>query len=610
MNKRISVIVAGATIGMMSVTACTGGSASTNKGNMHTTFATGSSTSVPAAATQKAVTFAWQPNSVPNYIFPLDSATYYTVQNMEQFQKLMYRPLYMYGVNGQPVVQADDSLADAPVFDNARHTVTVKLKDRRWSDGSQVTAQDIIFWQHLVTAEKDQWGGYVTGLYPDNIKSVKADNPHQVTFTLDGDYNHTWFWYNELTYITPLPQAWDKTSDGGAPGSGGCTADVNKCKAVYKYLSGKARKLASYASDPLWQIVDGPWKLKAFDSSGNATFVPNTAYTGPHKPKIPEFKAVAFTSTDAEVNALRSGRSVDVGYVPAAQASVPLSGYQLVPWLWWGVDYLQPNYNNPKVGAILKQLYIRQALQHVVDQKSVIKGALDGYGSETTGPVPLNPSNPYASAYEKSDPYPFSVADSKKLLAGHGWSVKPNGRTTCTAPGSGPGQCGAGIKAGAVLELNLQYADYGTSYDQSMNSFRSNAAQAGITINVQKAPANTVIGNTVRCQPTDSTCSWQLSEYGGYALRPYPAPLGQELSSGNSDGSWNDPHGDSLIQGAVRGNSDDGLTQYQNYFAKQLPLIWQPLPVQQLSMINTKLQGVVPQNPMLTLTPENWYWSN
>ncbi|TWP36620.1 ABC transporter substrate-binding protein [Leekyejoonella antrihumi] len=609
MKKSLAIVVAGAAAGLMSLAACSGGQST----------GSGSGSSQSGAPRQGGTaTFAWLPNSVPNYIFPMNSSTYYSVQNMEQFQKLMFRPLYMYGVNGQPVVSTNASLAYAPTFNDAKHTVTVKLRDYKWSNGESVTAKNVVFWQHLVTAEKNNWGGYVGGLYPDNITSVHIDNAHQVTFTLNANYNHTWFWYNELTYITPLPMAWDKTSDGATPGSGGCTNDVSRCAAVYKYLASQAKNLQTYASNPLWQVVNGPWKLKSFQSNGNATFVPNSKYSGPDKPHLAEFKTLAFTSTDAEVNELRSGSSISVGYLPATAnvsksasgaASNPMSSsYNLVPWYWWGIDYLQPNYNNPKVGPLFKQLYIRQALQHVVDQPSVIKGALKGFGSPTNGPVPLEPKNPYASSYERSNPYPFSVSAAETLLKSHGWSVVPDGKTTCTTAGSGPGQCGPGIAKGTALTFNLMYADYGPAYDQSMNLFRSNASKAGIAVNVQKAPFNTVIGDTVRCKPTDSNCSWQLSEYGGWALRPYPT-VGQLFSTATSDGGWNDPKIDGLIAAATRGNSNAALTAYQDYLAKQVPLIWQPLPVQQLTEIVKGLNGVTPLNPMLTLTPENWYFT-
>src|SRR5262249_55386659 len=157
---------------------------------------------------------------------------------------------------------------------------------------------------------------------------ITIDSPTQLTFQLTGPFNTYWYTYNQLSQITPLPLAWDKTSSSGAPGSGGCSSAAfgtndAACAAVYTYLSKQAgydpdnpkaanNALASYATNPVWQVVDGPWRLQTFDSSGNVTMVPNTHYSGPVKPTIKKFIMVPFTSDSAEFNALVAGK-VDVG---------------------------------------------------------------------------------------------------------------------------------------------------------------------------------------------------------------------------------------------------------------------------------------------------------
>src|SRR4029077_21131594 len=56
-------------------------------------------------------TIALPPGTTPDFIFPLVDGAHYSVANIEQFQRLMYRPRYMYGKNGQPVVNDGASLA-------------------------------------------------------------------------------------------------------------------------------------------------------------------------------------------------------------------------------------------------------------------------------------------------------------------------------------------------------------------------------------------------------------------------------------------------------------------------------------------------------------------
>jgi len=75
------------------------------------------------------------------------------------------------------------------------------------------------------------------------------------------------------------------------------------------------------------------------------------------------------------------------------------------------------------------------------------------YGVNTYGPVPVEPQNNFASSYEKSNPYPYNPSKAKSLLTSHGWKVVPGGTSTCTKPGTGADECGAGIPAGGPAGL-------------------------------------------------------------------------------------------------------------------------------------------------------------
>jgi peptide/nickel transport system substrate-binding protein len=289
--------------------------------------------SVSGAATSTPTTATWAepPQAPPNYIFPFMSLAFFSVYNSEQFQYLMYRPLYWFGDGATPNLNLPLSLAAAPTYNNTANTVTVDLNNYKWSNGETVTAENVMFWMNMLHAEKANWAGYSAGAIPDDVKSIVINNPEQLTFTLTAPVNNYWFTYNELSQITPMPNAWDITAKGGAPNSGGCaaapygTADA-QCKAVYTFLSKQAgydpsnpkaanNSLSTYATNPIWQVVDGPWKLSHFDAEGNVTFVPNPTYSGPVKPTLTKFIELPFTSDSAEFNALVGGK-VNVGYLP------------------------------------------------------------------------------------------------------------------------------------------------------------------------------------------------------------------------------------------------------------------------------------------------------
>ncbi|MFZ0994797.1 MAG: ABC transporter substrate-binding protein, partial [Candidatus Dormiibacterota bacterium] len=138
------------------------------------------------------VTFAMQPNNFPTYIFPLVSSQYFTLVNEDQFEWIIYRPLYWFGQKGTTAYSPSESLADYPQFstNSAGDTVaTVTLKHWVWSDGQLVTSRDIEFWMNLLMANKDDWGVYVPGAWPDIISALSYPSSSSFTITFNAKYN-------------------------------------------------------------------------------------------------------------------------------------------------------------------------------------------------------------------------------------------------------------------------------------------------------------------------------------------------------------------------------------------------------------------------------------
>jgi peptide/nickel transport system substrate-binding protein len=562
-------------------------------------------------------TYALPPTVVPNYIFPFDSSQYFSVGNAQYFQYLMYRPLYWFGSGASPTLNTSLSLADAPVFDGNK--VTITMKGWKWSNGEQITAQDVLFWIHMMQAEPDNWGADVPGGFPTNVTDVTAVSPTELTMEMTKSFNHTWFTYNELSQITPMPKAWDKTANG----SSDCTASESDCTAVYTYLNGQSQQMTSWASSPIWSVVDGPWKLQSFNSNGNSTFVPNDKYSGPVKPTLAEFKELPFTTESAEYNVLQAGGGqIDVGYLPSTDApttsnpqqagSNPVNGYSLNPLYLWSINYFPINENSTTGnGPVDKQLYFRQALQYLVNQAAVIKGPLHGYGYPTVGPVGTYPATDYLSSTGKQgDPFPYNLSKAKELLTEHGWDVKPNGITTC----SDPSKCGDGVKQGQGLEFNLAYATGIDWITEMVDQMQSNATLAGIKLNLQGKPFNqvTAIG-AGNCVVVKSSCDWDMALWGGgWSFAPDYYPSGETLfmggSAANSTG-YDDAQNDSLINQSITADSLNPLYEWQDYLATKLPENWLPNGVYELTEVASNLQGVVPQSTTGSINPENWYFT-
>jgi peptide/nickel transport system substrate-binding protein len=583
--------------------------------------AAGCASSSPSAVgttpvTGGTATWAELPSDTPNYIFPFTSSEYISVSNLEDFGWMLYRPLYWFGQGTAPTLNNSLSLANPPSFSG--NQVTITLKPYKWSDGKPVTAQNVMFWLNMLSAVGSlDWGAY-TGFPNTIVSNIRVVSPTELTMTMDKAYSHYWFLYNELSQITPMPEAWDRTASGPSH----CSTDVTDCAAVYNYLNTQSKDLSTYATNPLWGVVDGPFKLTAFNADGHVTMVPNKLYSGPVKPHLAVFKEAPFTTDAAEYNVLRSpGNSITVGYIPtqdlpAKPLSVavgrnPLPGYYLAPQITWGVSFYTMNEQSSisDHAAIFKQLYFRQAMAYLMNQPANLKGPLRGYGVTQNGPVGSYPSTPFLSPQgKKGVTFPYNPAKAKALLASHGWNVVPQGTTTC----ANPSLCGPGITKGSPLTFTFLYASGTAWISQEALQLQSSGALVGIKLNLAQEPFDDVVSDAGNCVVAKIPCNWDMADWGlGWSFAPDYYPSGETLflcgAIANS-GGYCDKTNDALIQQTLTNNSLSLFYKWQNYLATQLPVEWQVNAPYLISEIVNNLKGVAPQSSTLTLNPENWYY--
>jgi peptide/nickel transport system substrate-binding protein len=564
-------------------------------------------------------------SGTPSWIWPFTPITDYLDANIQEFQWLMYRPLYMFGdYRYSTAVNYSLSTAYAPVYSDGDRTVVITMKGWKWSDGETVDAQDVIFWLNMMRAEKAQYAGYAPGLLPDNLVSYAATGPDQVTLHLNQGYSSYWFTYNQLAEITPMPGAWDVTSLSGKPGSGGCAQSVAKCAAVFQFLTAQAKDTVTYASSKIWATVDGPWRLTSFSMAGNDSFVPNPGYSGSPKPRLSEFKLMTYPDEQTGYEALRAGK-MDMGRIPlpdlpqaAAGSMLPPSNplgpdYTLIPWAESTIFFYIPNLNNPVMGPVFRQLYVRQALQEVDDQPGIITKIFRGFALPGSGGVPSSAATMWEPAVQKTNggngPYPFSVPAARALLTSHGWR-ESGGVMTCQQSGTGPADCGVGVPRGRKLAFTL---DWGTGFvtnAQMMAMYRADAARAGIDITLVAQPFDTVVGEATPCSPGPK-CGWDALYYGNWLFNgPGFEPTGESLfqtGAGGNAGSYSSPVENSLIAQTHTSNSLAEFQKYATYTARQLPFIWMP---DQFGVwgVSSKLHNVY-LSPIDTLLPEYWYFT-
>jgi peptide/nickel transport system substrate-binding protein len=609
-SRRLAAVAAGiaAVIGLA---ACSGGGSGNSIGN-------GSTGTTPKGAKQQGgtATLAWSGGVAPNFIFPYAPATNTNGYNQNL---TMYPWLYLAasGDGAQAAPDPAENLYSSLDYSNGDKKLTIKLKPWKWSDGAPITSRDFSFVYNLLKVNKSNWNGYVPGLFPDGIASVQTPDPSTVVINFSQPFNPDFYTGNELSSIQLLPQhAWDKTSASGKVGNYDETPAG--AKQVYAFLQKEGGDMSTFTTNPLWKVVDGAWTLSSFNPNGDYAFVPNKNYSGPDKPTLSKFATVSFTDSTALVDALRSGSSIDVtgqlplndiGQVPELKAE----GYSVDQKPLPGVAGIYPNFYNAQDGPVFSQLYIRQALEDLIDRPQIVSKVFHGYADPGNGPVPATAFSQWASPLEKSGgPYPYNPSKAISLLTAHGWKVTPNGTTTCQRPGTAASDCGSGVKQGQALSFQLAYSSGTTTTDEMMAAIQSSEAQAGIKLALKPEPFDTLVSTIGVCTASShpaSTCGWQLVAFGYSPYNLYPASNGIFDTGGTSNqGGYSDPKEDQLIQETEHGGSKQAFYTYEDYTAQQLPQLWIPLRTDIL-VYRTNLAGVTPLNPFSGgENAQDWYY--
>jgi peptide/nickel transport system substrate-binding protein len=575
-----------------------------------------------ASSTPNTISIAEPANGTPDYILPFYPPANCTVANTSQFQELMFRPLYFYGVGASTAVSPSVSLGNAPVYSNGNKTVTIKLKGWKFADGQTINAQSVMFFLNMYDAVPSGFCTYTKGLgIPDQVASASGSG-NTVTIHLKSSVSPLWFTSNELAVITPMADAWDVTSathkSSCATGKYGAASTIAACKAVQAYLNKQGANTSTF-TDKLWQSgVSGPWKLIKMDNLGNAEFQANPSYGGPQKAQVKFVKLVAFTSTTAEQNQLEAG-NIDFGYVDpsvltsdAPKPGVPgknfaplASKFNLVSPIPYSNNYMNLNFGKNPGAVFLNQLYVRQALESSIDQAAIVKNADKNYAFPTFSAVPL--STPSSAVGKITDPYPYNMTAAAADFSNNGWTLS-GGKLSCTKPGTATGDCGTGITQGENLSLSVEYYSGVPSLTTEMNAVIANWTSLGIVVTQTTGTFDDTAGtcpSAYNAATTFDICNWG----GGWLFAPDYYPSGEPLyltGAGSNSGQYSNATMDSLIKATLSTNVK--LTAFAQFSANNLPVLWDPVQTLTNEVLKTMKSnsGGVFEGPMETWTPEYW----
>ena len=256
-------------------------------------------------------------------------------------------------------------------------------KNAFWSDGVQITAEDVKFRFDLLgdtlVASPDSW-------LVDFIKSVIVID----SFTV------------EIEFTKPYP---DQIFD---------TAGELVPKHIFENVDRKSIRSHNFGQNPL---SSGPFKLKTWVKQQFIELVPNEKYFG----ERPKLDRVIFKVVPDKTNLilqLQTGEiDMMIGVEPDQVARIKEQNPALKVYPISGRTYYYIGYNEKY--SQFSSVKVRQGLTMAINRQQLIDATLQGFGKPCTGPVPPLLSWAHNDLIK---PLPFDQNMAQKILAEEGWT--------------------------------------------------------------------------------------------------------------------------------------------------------------------------------------------
>lgn len=290
-------------------------------------------------------------------------------------------------------------------------TYTFHLRDAKFSNGSPVTASDVVFSIDRSRAFKGGWGFLLTP-----VKAITAPDPHTVVFTLS--QKHAPLLADLAMYAYSIVPASLVKSEG---------------KAFFQHPVGS-----------------GPFYVTSYKPDSEIDLARNPDFYGT-KPKISKVRYLIVPDDNTRVLMLESKKADVIENPPGNLTSqidkTPGLHVNLFPST--RVDFIQLDEHF----APFKKLAVREALNYAIDRTALVKLAYQGDA------IPGASFMPYQMQYFDSSitPYPYDPAKAKRLLAQAGY---PHGFRTflITVSGDVAGQAEAVVVKSELAKVGITVA--------------------------------------------------------------------------------------------------------------------------------------------------------
>ena len=390
---------------------------------------------------------------------------------------------------------------------------------------------------------------------------ILSDKQFQITTV--HRVNPTWFIYNAISQLQPLPRhAWSK------------------------YTLDQMYQLQSTPS--FYDVVDGPVKIERLDVGLDAVFVPNPGWEGPKM----HFSRLVFKFLEgdgAAVQGVESGDTDDAelptDLVDAVQGMPGMYVVTLQQTAYQNV--LNINYQNHDM-VFFKDVRVRQAMIDAIDQDAIVKNLEHGHGDPAYGPVPRS-MTAFLTPAMRAGIYPvgYDPARSRELLAEAGFT---------------PGPDGIMQKDGKRLEFTYLEETGTNAVTELDETLQADFHKIGIDMKIRLMEFNQMLALMA-----GSPQGWDITGT-GLGIQNYPSGEAQfETGAFQNMGAFSDPKMDKLIDESVNKPGLDGLFAYETYASAQQPVIFGPRE-RPVILVSDRLHGIPDfLDPNTMMAPDQLY---
>jgi len=324
--------------------------------------------------------------------------------------------------------------------------------------------------------------------------------------------------------------------------------------------------------------TSGPWRILRNVLESSLVIGPNPLYWGP-KPKLDAIAFRVYPEQDSLYAAVDAGE-IDVTGIPPNLWRVHgrLRGdHRFVTWPWNVAFALVPNYRDPAASWIANPA-LKRAMMYALDRRFITGGIMSGQADILNGPLPT--FSPYYN--QRLRTYAYDPAKARRLLDAAGWRVRG----------------GVRMKDGRALRITLKTEGATDAVGSDVAELvQANLRAVGIDCVLENEELQTFFSDEL-------ASNFQLS-LRGVILSPYPDDYKYfhstqiRANGGFNEGFYGNPQIDRALENARTAASPRiaraALDRYQRLASENLP---------ELYLYSVRLGAVVPKNLSgLSLTP-------